>query len=62
MSENTHSLSSLTDEGLQALLMRAIRITLIVGVAVSACALEGLRLARCRNDGRGRCHLRRQHS
>ena len=32
MSENTHSLSSLTDEGLQALLMRAIRITVVVGL------------------------------
>ncbi len=32
MSENTHSLSGLTDEGLQALLKRAIRITVVVGL------------------------------
>jgi len=32
MSEETHSLASLTDEGLQALLMRAFRLTLILGV------------------------------
>lgn len=31
MSEETHSLANLTDEGLQALLKRAIRITVIVG-------------------------------
>lgn len=35
MNEESHSFANLTDEGLQALLIRAIRITLIIGVLTS---------------------------
>ncbi len=35
MTGETHALAALTDDGLQALLKRAIRITLIVGALVS---------------------------
>ena len=61
MTDEAARLVALTDAGLQALLKRAIRITLMVGRAGRAGAVESLRLAQCRHDGHGRCHFRRKH-
>ena len=41
MSEETHSLAALTDEGLEALLKRAIRNTLIVGLLAALALWKG---------------------